>query len=293
MRFSQQSSSSGVEVAQSYDGTTRSPENRHRPVSGALSGPNWRLALVRGIVWGLIGMIYAPLFTGLVELFQGLGFGPATYVASAALAGAVGAALYGAREIALIATGIGVLVGVFMLMLFAEQVSVVQVAVAAASVAALVGLTFSFPARCSRHVPGKTMAGLMTGAFCGGVLAVAEPFHPAPFSAFAVLAFLVSVNGILYVATVRWWLDLSRRLHCESRPCYIIESMVMGVLAGVAAGSVCMMIGPLISFESGLWQAASDAMHERMPLAVLGGLFGGAVAGVLMEFFRFSWVHDL
>lgn len=293
MSFSQQSSSSGVDVVKPYDGTSRSPETRHRPVLGATSAPDWRLALLRGIVWGMIGMIYAPLFIGLAELFQGLGFGPLTYVVSAALAGAVGAALYGAREIALIATGIGVLVGVMMLILFAEQVSVVQVAVAAAGVAALVGLTFSFPARCSRHVPGKTMAGLMTGAFCGGLLAVAEPLHPAPFSAFAVLAFLVSVNGVLYVATVRWWLALSRRLHCESRPCYIIESVVMAVLAGVAAGSVWMMIGPLISFESELWQAASAAMHERMPLAVLGGLFGGAVAGVLLEFFRFSWVHDL
>ncbi len=292
MSFSQHSPSSGAEMAQPYAGARRSLD-RSGSVCGSPPGTSWRLALLRGIVWGLIGMIYAPLFIGLAELFQELGFGSGAYVAAAALAGAVGAALYGAREIALIATGIGVLVGVLMLMLFAEQVSVVQVAVAAASVAAAVGLTFSFPARCSRHVPGKTMAGLMTGAVCGGLLAVAEPFHPEPFSAFAVLVFLVSVNGVLYVATVRWWLNLSRRLHCESRPCYIIESVVMATLAGVAAGSAWMMIGPLLSLESGLWQSASVALHESMPLAVLGGLFGGAVAGILLEFFRFSWVHDL
>jgi hypothetical protein len=284
MTHSQQSSSSASEAAQPYPGATRSL---------SVDGPSWRTALLRGIVWALIGMIYAPLFTGFVELFQGLGFGHGTYVAAAALAGAVGAALYGAREIALIATGIGVLIGVFLLMLFAEQVAVFHVVLAAAAVAGLVGLTFSFPARCSRHVPGKTMAGLATGAVCGTLLAIAEPFHPNPFSAFAVLAFLVSVNGVLYVATVRWWLLLSRRLHCESRPCYVIESMVMSVLAAVAAGSVWMMIGPLLSLESELWQGASAAMHESIATAVLGGMFGGFIAGTLLEFFRFSWVHDL
>ncbi|WP_373508051.1 hypothetical protein [Thiocapsa sp.] len=284
MSFPQQSSSPSSEIAQPYIGSIRSID---------ASGPNWRMALLRGIVWSLIGMIYAPLFTGLSELFQGLGFGHGTFIAAAALAGAVGAALYGAREVALIATGIGVLVGVFVLMLFAEQIAVFHVVLTAAAAAGLVGLTVSFPARCSRHVPGKAMAGLATGALCGGFLALVEPFHPHQFSSFAVLAFLVSVNGVLYVVSVRWWLSLSRRLHCESRPCYVIESLVMATLAGVAAGSVWMMIGPLIEIESGLWQSASAAMHDRIPMAILGGMFGGGVAGMLLEFFRFSWVHDL
>ena len=284
MPFSQQPSSSSPEIAQPYRGAARFPD---------ASTPSWRIAILRGIVWGLIGMIYAPLFTGLAELFQGLGFGHGSYIAAAALAGGVGAALYGAREVALIATGIGVLVGVLVLTLFAEQIAVLHLVLVAAAVAGLVGLTVSFPERCSRHVPGKTMAGLATGAICGGFLAFVEPFHPNPFSSFAVLAFLVSVNGVLYVSTVRWWLSVSRRLHCESRPCYIIESLVMATLAGVAAGSVWMMIGPLIDVEAGLWQSASAAMHERIPMAILGGLFGGAIAGMLLEFFRFSWVHDL
>ena len=284
MPFSQQPSSSSPEIAQPYRGAARFPD---------ASTPSWRIAILRGIVWGLIGMIYAPLFTGLAELFQGLGFGHGSYIAAAALAGGVGAALYGAREVALIATGIGVLVGVLVLTLFAEQMAVLHLVVVAAAVAGLVGLTVSFPERCSRHVPGKTMAGLATGAICGGFLAFVEPFHPNPFSSFAVLAFLVSVNGVLYVSTVRWWLSVSRRLHCESRPCYIIESLVMATLAGVAAGSVWMMIGPLIDVEAGLWQSASAAMHERIPMAIFGGLFGGAIAGMLLEFFRFSWVHDL
>lgn len=251
------------------------------------------MAFLRGIVWALIGAIYAPLFTGLAVLFEGLGFGHGTYIAAAACAGAVGAALYGAREVSLIGSGIGVLMGVGALMLLPDRVEVLHVCVAAAALAAAVGLTVAFPARCSRHVAGKTVAGLAMGAVGGGILAAAEPLHPHPFSVFAVLAFLVSVNGVLYVATVRWWVSLTERAHGGAAPCYLIESTVMASLAALAAGSVWMAIGPLLSLEVGLWSQASHALHQQVPMAVLGGLVGGGVAGALLALFRFSWVHDL
>ncbi|NCA68504.1 MAG: hypothetical protein EOM91_00125 [Sphingobacteriia bacterium] len=238
-------------------------------------------------------MIYAPLFIGLTELFQALDLGPWSLVLAAALAGAIGAALYGAREISLIASAIGVGVGVLSLMLLAEHAAVLGVVLVAGVVAGGVGLLVRFPARCSRHVPGKTLAGLATGALCGAVLALAEPFHTSPFSSFGLLAFLVSVNGILYVATVRWWLILSYRLHCESRPCFVIEALVMSSLAALAAGSVWLVIGPLLQLQEGLWQVASSGLHEEVVAAALGGMLGGWIGGLLMEFFRFSWVHDL
>lgn len=253
----------------------------------------WRDALLRGIVWSLIGIIYAPLFTGLVEIFTGLGLGSGTYTVAAALAGGVGAALYGSREIALIATGIGAIIGVFALMAMAEQAVGLYAVALAATVAGLLGLAVRFPAHCSRHVPGKTLAGLGTGALSGTLLAIASAFHAEPFPLFVALAFLVSVNGVLYVATVRWWLQLSYRLHCESRSCQVVESLVMALLAGLAAGSVWMVIGPLLNIDEGFWYLASVGLHEQVKLAALGGGLGGGIAGILLELFRFSWVHDI
>ncbi|MBK1720224.1 hypothetical protein [Thiocystis violacea] len=253
-----------------------------------------RLAFLRGIVWSLIGMIYAPLFTGLLKLMQGAGIGPFSYILAAGLAGGAGAVLYGARELAIMSTGIGAAAGVAILILWPGEATLTNTVVVASVLAATVGLTVSFPRRCSRHVPGKLLAGVMTGAFGGTVLAIAEPLHPAPFSIFAVLAFLVSVNGILYVASVSWWVDLSRRLRLESRPCYLIESAIMAILASVAAGSVWMVSAPLLSVDQGAaWQLASFSMHREIQLAILGGLIGGGTAGILLEFFGFSWVHDI
>ncbi len=58
---------------------------------------------VRAAVWSLIGMIYAPLFALMRELLY-----PATsdyaIVLAAATAGAIGAAFYGARHLALVAS---------------------------------------------------------------------------------------------------------------------------------------------------------------------------------------------
>lgn len=263
----------------------------HAAPASLLSKP--RMVLLRGIVWGLIGLIYAPLFTGLVALLERLGAGVGTYVAAAALAGAAGAALYGAREVALVGSGVGVVLGLLLLIGLGQVLTFEQAVLIAAGVGAAIGLVVVFPGRCIRKVPGKIMAGLSTGAMCGGLLAVAQPLHPAPFSTFALLAFLVSVNGVLYVASVRLWVGWVQRLGIASRPCNAIEALVIAVLAGIAAGSLWMMAAPLVGETSALVREVSDAVYRDLPVALLGGIFGGAVAGSLLEAFGFAWVHDV
>ena len=253
----------------------------------------WRMAFLRAIIWSLIGMIYAPLFIGLLSIAHGAGLGSSSYVLAAGLAGGAGAVLYGAREVALIGTGIGAAVGVALLILMPGQATLTNAVVVASILAATVGLTFSFPRRCTRHVPGKLLAGLVMGALGGAVLAIAEPFHSKPFSTFSTLLFLASVHGVLYVGSVRAWIRLSGRLGLESRPCDLIEASTMAILAAIAAGSLWMVAGPLMGFDPGLWQLASFSMHEDIAPAFLGGLFGGAMAGLLLEVFRFPWVHDV
>jgi hypothetical protein len=252
-----------------------------------------RAILLRGIVWGVIGIVYAPLFVGLVSLFARLGVGVATYACAAGLAGAAGAALYGARELALVGTGIGVVLGLLLLIALGDTLTFEQAVLVASCVAATIGLVVVFPGRCTRKVPGKVMAGLASGALCGAALAIAEPLHPAPFSTFALLAFLVSVNGVLYVASVRWWVGLAGRLGIESRPCNAIEALVIAVLAGIAAGSVWLMAAPLLGETSALVREVSAAVYRDLPLALLGGIFGGALAGSLLEALGFAWVHDV
>jgi hypothetical protein len=251
------------------------------------------MVLIRAVVWGMIGLVYTPLFLGLTALMTGAGLERGAYVAAAALAGAAGAALYGGREVAILGTGIGVGVGWLSLLLGAQLIGFGGTAVAAAAVAGAVGLSPIFSARCARHVPGKVLAGLVGGALCGAVLAIAEPLHPRPFSIFAVLAFLVSVNGVLYVSTVGRWVGLTRRLGARTGLCVPMEALVIAVLAGLTAGSVWVMVGPLFGPTPGLIHEAGNLVYGHLPMALLGGIFGGALAGALLELFGFAWVHDL
>lgn len=257
------------------------------------SGSLARDVLLRGIVWGLVGLIYAPLFIGLVALSSRLGVGVTSYALAAALAGAAGAALYGAREVALVGSGMGVILGVGTLITLSETLSFGQAVLLAACVAAAVGLIVVFPGRCTRKVPGKVMAGLTTGALCGTAVAVAQPLYGASLSTFSVLAFLVSVNGVLYVATVRPWVGWASRLGIEARPCNAIEALVIAALAGIAAGSVWVMAAPLLGEPDALVRYASEAVYSELPAALAGGIVGGAVAGSLLELLGFAWVHDI
>lgn len=257
-----------------------------------LHGNRRRLTFFRAIIWGLIGLIYAPLFIGLAALFEFLEAGWATYVAAAALAGGAGAVLYVGREVALLGTGVGVVVGVLSLVVAPQVLSFQHVALVAAALAALFGLHPAFPVRCDRQVPARVLVGVATGALCGSVLAVAEPLHAEPFSTFAVVAFLVSVNGVLYVASVGPTLALTRRMSPALQRYNWVEALVAGSLAALAAGGAWIMAGPLLGDGGALMQATSDALYRQLPVALLGGIFGGSVAGALLGVFRFPWVHE-
>jgi hypothetical protein len=251
-----------------------------------------RLIFLRAIIWGLVGLLCAPLFIGLSAMFKHLGAGLAAYIAAAALTGGAGAALYTGREVALLGTGVGVGAGVLSLMLGPHLVSFQHAVLIAGVIAALIMFHPVFQARCIPQLPTRVMAGVTTGALCGAALGVAEPLHPAPISTFAVLSFLVSVNGVLYVASLGPLLSVTRRMHLTFLPCNWVEALVAGPLAAIAAGSVWIMAGPFLGEHGQLLQATSDAVYRQLPMALLGGIFGGGLAGGLLGVFGFPWVHE-
>lgn len=247
---------------------------------------------VRALIWSLVGLIYAPLFTSLNTALRTLGLEASAYIPAAAVAGAVGAAFYGARQVALAATGIGLGAGALMLATLPARLDVGSAAGLAALLGVVLGLLVRFPDRCSRGVPGKAMAGFVAGLLGGAILALAESFTAIALPTAAVLAFLVSVNGILYVVSVRWWVGMTTS-PAQTRYCNLIESIVIGILAACAAGALWLVAGSLMGVLGPAEVQLSSALHREIPLAIMGGLVGGAVGGTLLETFRFGNVSDL
>lgn len=251
-----------------------------------------RLVFLRAVIWGLIGLIYAPLFLSLSALLGYWGAGPWTYVAAAALAGGAGVLLYSGREGALLGAGVGLAVGVLSLVATTQLLGVQHAVLVAGVIAALIGLHPAFPARCDLQVPTRVVAGVASGALCGTVLAIAEPLHSEPFSAFTLLVFLVSVNGVLYVASLGPLLVITRRVCPIQFPCRWAGALVAGPLAALAAGSIWLMAGPFLGDQGALGQATTEVVYRQLPVALLGGIFGGVLGGALLALFRFPWVYD-
>jgi len=260
-------------------------------MSSSLVASRPRLIFLRGLIWSLIGLIYAPLFACLYVVFQGIGLGNAAFVPAAAVAGAVGATFYGARQVALAGTLIGLLVATLLFSTVPGIVSFWLVALTAAVVGGGLGWLVRFPDRCSLHVPGKAMAGLMTGAVCGALLALAEPLHPQNFHMSGAVAFMVSVNGVLYVSTIGWW--VRQAAVRRGRACNLVESLVIALLAATAAASLWAVAGPIVGAVDGRFEPLLSAMLTHVPSALVGGLVGGAVTGATLQAFGLPWVHDI
>jgi hypothetical protein len=252
--------------------------------------PVTRQLLVRSVLWALIGAIYAPLFVVLHALLQP-SLGAFAFAAAAAGAGAVGAAYYSARQAALVASLVGVVASLFVLMAFYHQAAFWHVALVCGVLGMVAGLAIEFPSRCTANVPGKSLLGAVSGAVSGGVLS-AIALLGAGLSPIVAVAFLVSVNGVIYVASVRRVVGATGML--PRRWCPIAEGLVIGVVAIIVGGSVWAFANSLTGFDrAGLFLEVIDRNSSILPLAVGAGLVAGAVTGTLLELFDFDWIDDL
>ncbi len=232
-------------------------------------------------------MIYAPLFVVLRELLSPSLSGYATVLA-AAVAGAIGAAFYGARQLALAASLIGVMCGTLLLVVIGHQVSPWQVAGLAAGLGLLAGVAVDFPHRCTVNMGRKFTVGGLVGAFSGALLFMTDLFIGVALPMAAAVAFLVSVNGVLYVAALTFWRGRGGR--GRPRFCSFTEGIVIAVIAVLVANSLAAFAGIFADGSPGALTAALIASAEKIPLAFLGGMTAGAITGGLLELFEFAWV---
>jgi hypothetical protein len=232
-------------------------------------------------------MIYAPLFVVLRELLSPALLGGATVV-SAALAGGVGAAFYGARHLALAASLVGVASAMLLLLALGPQTPPWVVVASAAVLGLGVGVTVEFPNRCTVNMGRKFTTGFVVGGLSGGLLVVAEGISGRSLPLAASVAFLVSVTGVIYVAA----LNRIRRptMRGRGRFCNLTEGVAIAVIAVLVAGSIVAFFGIFADGPPGQLTAALLQSADRVPIGLLGGMLAGVVTGGLLELFRFGWV---
>jgi hypothetical protein len=242
--------------------------------------------LIRAAVWSLIGMIYAPLYLVLNELLKP-SLGAFAGLAAAGVAGGIGAAFYGARQLALMASVIGTGCAVVAMGAAGPGVAPWVLSFSAVVVSMAVGFMVRFPHRCTADVGVKVVAGLSMGALTGGLLLLAQALVGLKLPVAAAVAFLVSVTGVLYVSVL---VMRPVRQTQRGRFCDVNEGLIIAIIAVVAANSLTAFAGIFAVDEAGALTAPLLRVTEQLPAAVLAAMFAGAVAGGLLELFEFDWV---
>ncbi len=252
--------------------------------------PVTRQLFVRTVLWALIGAIYAPLFI-VLEALMAPHLGAFAFAGAAMGAGAIGASYYSARQAALAASMIGAGGSLLVLILFHEHAAFWHTALFCGVLGVAAGLLIEFPTRCTANVPAKALVGALTGVLSGAVLA-ALALLGLGVSPVVAVAFLVSVNGVIYVASVRWAAGNTGGL--PRRWCPIAEAIVIGVVAVIVGGSLWAFASTLSGYDRpGILLQVIEGTSARLPLAVAVGAMAGGVTGCLLELFNFDWIDDL
>ena len=236
-------------------------------------------ALLRGVIWGLIGGIFAALFVGFLESFRFAGFSAWSLVLAGSLAGAVGAAFYGAMQIAILGTLAGVIASFAYLVIYSGAVHPLGVLIVASVAGMSLGIAFgAMHVFLIRGALSKMASGLIGGSGAGLALWAVTLALPQPLPLGVLVGILVPVTGYIYVA-------VSERLEslCGGRiPDPIVGGLVAGSLAGVVGTSVWAVGGSATGSLAPQFAQLIDQTLSQVPVAILGGAIGGVLAGSLL-----------
>jgi hypothetical protein len=191
----------------------------------------------------------------------------------------------------LAASLVGVLTTLFVLIAFYEQAAFWHAALLCGALGLATGLLIEFPSRCTANVPAKALVGALSGTASGAILSLAALLGVG-LSPVVAVAFLVSVNGVIYVASVRSVATTAGGL--PRRWCPVAEGFVIGTVAIIVGGSFWAFASTLSGYDRpGYFLQVVETTSPALPLAVAAGMAAGSITGALLELFDFAWIDDL
>ena len=243
-------------------------------------------AFIRGAIWAFIGSLYAMLFTFFVALAEYSQLPVDPVFLAGILAGTLGALIYSSMRLAVLMTVIVAPVSIFYFILSGRPVNLfyllLLVSVTGAVIGALYG-AFSMGSRIHR-ADAKTLTGFSAGWLVSlGYLLVSGFMETSHVG--ASVAFMCPITGILYV-----WMVPQFIKHYDNLLPPVGDGLMVGVgVSSFVALSFFVMISSVDGSVAGPMLPAIDNIFATLPDAFLGGVLGGAFAGIVSGLFLTRW----
>lgn len=231
-------------------------------------------------VWGLAGALFGGLFAGLYQMLVVLGVSGWWLPLLAATAAAMTTAtFYSAMPVALAGAMGGVLGSIGYLVAAGHRIELTAILFVATLSGFVAGVFYAWTVRGNPRPLTGPLTGALAGLGAGGVLVLALRIFEGPVGTFVLAAGVVALVGALFEVTERR-IDRVAGLF----PVVVGAPLVAGLIASVVGAGIWLMSGTTLgALDPGTHDAIQRLVTE-IPPGALGGMLGGAVTGVLLEF---------
>lgn len=245
-----------------------------------------REALIRGAIWAFVGLLYAMLFVFFSVFASYWKIPTEPYFVALLLSGTIGAIIYSSMRLAVFMAGLLFPISIIYFTLNDGNITLVTVLKLLVPAGIVIGGLYSFFDKGSRIdcADAKTLAGFTVGCGLGLVYLLAMPIAGG-LSLPWLVAIACPLTGIIYVAVVPTFI----RLYRDLLPPVGDGALVGAFVAIFIAFCSFIMASSIDNSMAGTLMPEVELVLERLPAAMLGGLCGAGLAGVISGLMLSEW----
>jgi hypothetical protein len=243
-------------------------------------------ALIRGAIWGFIGLLYSLLFVFFVALAEHWQLPINPVFLAGVLSATLGALIYSSMRLAVLMTAIISPISIFYFILAPWPVNLFYLLLIVTVIGGIIGGLYGIFSMGSRiyRADAKTLAGFSAGWLASlYYLLIAWLFEDLQLS--TVVALMCPLSGLLYV----WMVPGFVKYYDDLLP-PVGDGLMAGIgISAFVALTFFVMISDVDNSVAGSLLPALERMQEALPQSLLGGIIGGGLAGIASGLLLTEW----
>jgi hypothetical protein len=242
---------------------------------------------IRGLIWAFIGILYGLLFVFLSVLATAWEHQVHPYFFAGIFAGTIGALIYSSMRLAVLMAIIITPIATLIVLLADTPLDPFVLMLTIGILGGIIGALYGYFSKASRvhRADAKTLTGFCAGFLVSLGYLIVTGNQVDETSLALVIGIMCPLTGGLYVMFVPTFIRYFDKL---------LPSFWDGALVGIGVSlflalSIFVMMNSINADSAGSYLAQVVRIQELLPQAILGGLVGGGLAGMISGIFFRNW----